>query len=153
VSKGRVFSYENRLASTLVQRGGMSAVEAVRSAEATVEDLREPSLAQIDASLQEIYGLGEQMAAGVDEAGLARMYDCANRVLAMGGVFGLGDLGKAAYSLCELVSRFQRLERFNAAMIRVHLDGLKLLRHPDAHPAKAREQVLAGLHQVAASVV
>jgi hypothetical protein len=153
VSTGKVFKYENRLAGTLVTQGGMNAGEAVRSAQVAIEELREPSLADIDVTLQEIYALADQLAAGSDAAALERMYVCANRVLAIGAVFGLGDLGKAAYSLCELVSRFQRLSRFNGAMIRVHIDGLKLLRSPDGHPAQAREKVLDGLQQVAASVV
>jgi hypothetical protein len=153
VSNSQVFKYENRLAGALVTRGGMSRVEAVQAAQAEIEEVREPTLAEIDAALQEIYALDARLEGGADPDALVRMYDCANRVLAMGAVFGLADLGKAAYSLCELVSRFQRLERFNAAMIRVHVDGLKLLRTPDEHPAKAREQVLAGLHQVTASVV
>jgi hypothetical protein len=150
---GRVFKYANRLAGALAEEGGMTAEEAVSCAEARVEELREPSLAEVDASLAEIQALGAQMAGGPDAAGLARMYDCANRVLALGGVFGLDDLGEAAHSLCELVSRFQRLGRFSAAMIRVHLDGLRLLRAPQAHSAAAREEMLAGLRQVAASVV
>jgi hypothetical protein len=153
VSNGKVFKYENRLAGSLVSKGGMTAAEAVRSAEAAVEEVREPTIAEIDVSLREIYALGDQLQAGTDEEALKRMYVCANRVVAMGGVFGLADLGKAAYSLCELVSRFQTLDRFQWPLIRVHLDGLKLLRNPDDHAAPAREQVLTGLRQVAASVV
>jgi hypothetical protein len=37
-------------------------------------------------------------------------------------------------------------------MVEVHLDGLKLLRHPDDHAEAHRAQVLSGLRQVAASV-
>jgi hypothetical protein len=70
----------------------------------------------------------------------------------MGGVFGLGELGKAAYSLCELVSRFQTLERFQWQMVKVHIDGLRLLRNPGDHAAAIRDEVLAGLRQVATSV-
>lgn len=154
MSQGKVFKYENRLASSLVNQGGMSASEAVSSAQTAVEEVREPTITEIDARLEEIYALGEKLKdAGPDEEALKRMYVCANQVVGMGGVFGLAELGKAAYVLCELVSRFQTLDRFNWSMIRVHIDGLKLLRNPDAHPPAAREQVLAGLRQVAASVI
>ena len=153
MSTGKVFKYENRLAASLVAKGGMTAQEAVRSAEVAVEEVREPSIAEIDSSLGEIYALGAGLQSGADEDAMRKMYVCANRVVALGGVFGLSDLGKAAYSLCELVSRFQTSGRFQWSMIRVHLDGLKLLRAPDDHPAQAREEVLAGLRQVAASVV
>jgi len=147
------FKYENRLAKSVVGRGGMSAAEALSSAQAAVEEIRDPTIAEIDATLSEIYALGEQLKDGSDEDALQRMYVCSNRVVATGGVFDLGELGKAAYSLCELVSRFQTLDRFQWQMIRVHLDGLKLLRHPDEHAPEHRAQVLDGLRQVATSVV
>ena len=154
MNPGKTFKYENRLAKSVVSSGGLSATEALKRAEAAVEQVREPTLAEIDASLKEIYGLGDDLQ-GADTAGeeaLQRMYACANRVVAMGGVFGLGELGQAAYSLCELVSRFQTLDRFHWNMIRVHLDGLKLLRNPADHPAAIRTEVLNGLRQVATSV-
>ena len=154
MNPGKTFKYENRLSKSVVSRGGMSAAEALSRAQAAVEQVREPTLAEIDASLKEIYGLGAELqgAEAAGEESLQRMYACANRVVAMGGVFGLGELGQAAYSLCELVSRFQTLDRFNWSMIRVHLDGLKLLRNPTEHPAAIRTEVLAGLRQVATSV-
>ncbi len=152
---GNVFKYENRLAKSVVSKGGMSASEALSAAQQAVEQVREPTLAEIDANLAEICALGERLkaASGADEEALQSMYVCANRVVAMGGVFGLGELGQAAYSLCELVSRFQTLDRYQGSMVQVHLDGLRLLRSPDDHSAEIRQQVLAGLRQVATSVV
>lgn len=151
---GNTFKYENRLAKSVVTRGGMTAAEALSAAQQAVNEVREPTIAEIDANLTEIYGLGEQLktANAFDEEALQRMYVCANRVVAMGGVFGLGELGQAAYSLCELVSRFQTLERFQWSMIQVHLDGLRLLRSPGDHAATIREEVLKGLRTVATSV-
>ena len=149
------FKYENRLAKSVVTRGGMSAAEALSAAQQAVNEVREPTIAEIDANLRAIYALAEGMKAtnAFDEEALQKMYICANRVIAMGGVFGLGELGQAAYSLCELVSRFQTLERFQLSMIQVHVDGLRLLRNPGDHPAAIRAEVLNGLRQVAASVV
>jgi hypothetical protein len=154
VKTGNTFKYENRLAKSVVTRGGMSASEALSAAQNAVEQIRDPTIAEIDANLKEIYGLGEQLKASnaFDEAALQQMYVCANRVVAMGGVFGLAELGQAAYSLCELVSRFQTLERFSWQMVQVHIDGLKLLRSPGSHPAAIREEVLNGLRRVATSV-
>lgn len=152
---GNSFKFENRLAKSVVTKGGMSAREALSAAQAAVDEVRDPTIAEIDSNLQQIQALGEQLKAGgaFDEELLQKMYICANRVVAMGGVFGLGELGQAAYSLCELVSRFQTLERFQWQMIQVHLDGLRLLRTPGDHPAEIREEVLAGLRRVATSVV
>jgi hypothetical protein len=151
---GKTFKYENRLAKSVVTRGGMSAAEALQAAHEAVEQVREPTIAEIDATLAEIFELGDRMKAlnAFDEEALHRMYICSNRVVAMGGVFGLGELGQAAYSLCELVSRFQTLERFQWDMIRVHVDGLRLLRHPGDFAAAVRAEVLAGLRQITSSV-
>jgi hypothetical protein len=154
VKPANTFKYENRLAKSVSAKGGMSAAEALSAAQKAVEAVRDPTIAQIEADLQEIYSLGEQLKTtdAFDEDALQKMYLCANRVVAMGGVFGLGELGQAAYSLCELVSRFQTMERFQWQLVQVHLDGLRLLRNPGDHPAAIREQVLAGLRQVATSV-
>jgi hypothetical protein len=155
VKPANTFKYENRLAKSVVKQGGMSPAEALNAAQKAVNEIREPSLAEIDANLQEINELGDQMKAAnvFDEAALQRMYLCGNRIVALGGVFGLAELGQAAYSLCELISRFQTLERFQAQLVQVHLDGLRLLRTPGDHAAAIREQVLTGLRQVATSVV
>ena len=155
MNPGKTFKYENRLAKSVVAKGGMSAAEALSRAQQAVEEVREPTIAEIDSNLAQIYALGARLeaAAGEDEEAMQQMYICANRVVAMGGVFGLGELGKAAYSLCELVSRFQTLDRFTWSMIRVHVDGLRLLRQPGDHPAAIRAEVLNGLRQVATSVV
>lgn len=151
---GNVFKYENRLAKSVVTKGGMTATEALSAAQQAVNEMREPTIAEIDANLKEIYALAEAMKVtnAYDEEALGRMYICANRVVAMGGVFGLGELGQAAYSLCELVSRFQTLERFQWSMVQVHVDGLRLLRNPGDHAAAIREEVLNGLRKVATSV-
>ena len=153
MTSANVFKYENRLAKTVVNRGGMSRLEALKSAHAAVEEVREPTLAEIDASLREIYAIAEALkGGGFDDEPLRQMYLCANRVVAMGGVFGLDELGAAGYSLCELVSRFQVAERYDPKLVQVYVDGLRLLRHPGDHDPVIRAQVLEGLRKVAVSV-
>jgi hypothetical protein len=147
-----VFKYENRLAKTLVSSGGVSREEALRSAAMAVEAVREPTIAEIDAQLAKIYLLSETLRAGRDDQALGDMYIASNRIIGLGGIFGFDELGKAAYSLCELVSRFQANDRVDWPLIAVHVDGLKLLRNPDEHPAEQRRDVLEGLNRVAASV-
>jgi hypothetical protein len=152
---GNVFKYENRLAKSVSAKGGMTAAEALKSANAAVELVREPTLTAIDENLQEIYGLTAALK-GISEFhedALRKMYGCSNRVVAMAGVFGLAELGQAAYSLCELISRFQTHERFQWQLVQVHIDGLRLLRAPAGHSPEHREQVLTGLRQLATSVV
>ncbi|MCR5877638.1 chemotaxis protein CheE [Phenylobacterium sp. J367] len=147
----KFFKYENPLAKTVVTKGGLSAEDAIAAAEARVEEVRQPTLEDLDRGLAEIAALRERLGDG-DAAALQSMYQEANRIVAVGGVFGLGQLGEAAYSLCELISRFQAGGRFSRAMVDVHLDGLKLLRTPDEHDETHRDQVLSGLRQVTASV-
>jgi hypothetical protein len=151
VSPAKIFEYENRLAKTVVRKGGLSADEAISAAAARVEEVRQPTLEDIDRALAEILGLGQQLHA-VDAEALKRMYGEANRIVAVGGVFGLGELGEAAYSLCELISRFEATGRFSRPMIDVHLNGLQLLRQPQDHADTHRAQVLDGLRQVVTSV-
>jgi hypothetical protein len=152
VSQPKIFKYENRLAGVVVTRGGLSARQAVAAAEAAVGDLREAALADIDARLGEIYAAGEQLRAGSDPQLMAAVYQASNRVLATAGVFGLEELGRACHSLCELISRFEATGRFSGPMVTVHLDGLRLLRCPDDHPAERRREILAGLSQITAAV-
>lgn len=149
---GNTFKYENRLAKVVSTKGGMSAAEAIRGATQAVEQVREPTLANIDANLQEIYSHAETLREGPDEEALHRMYVCSNQVVATAGVFGLGDLGQAAYSLCELISRFQTLDRFNYRLIQVHIDGMRLLRAPEDHDREHCAAVLDGLKQLATSI-
>jgi hypothetical protein len=147
-----IFKYENRLAKAVGTPGGMTAQQAIPAAQARVEQVREPTLAEIDADIRQISACGETLKAGFDPAALQMIYGAANRIVATAGVFGLGELGQAAYCLCELVSRFQATGRFNAAMIDVHIDGLRLLRYPTDHGRAQRETMLAGLREVAASI-
>ncbi|HEY8618132.1 hypothetical protein [Phenylobacterium sp.] len=146
-----IFKYENRLAKTVVKKGGLSAGEAIAAADERVEQVRQPTLDDIDRALGELAALGSELK-GPDAVTLETMYRDANRIVAVAGVFGLGELGDAAYSLCELISRFQAGGRFSRPMVDVHLDGLKLLRQPQDHAEDRRAEVLRGLRQVAASV-
>ncbi|MGH6957986.1 MAG: hypothetical protein ACREEW_15075 [Caulobacteraceae bacterium] len=148
----KTFKYENRLAGALVSKGGLSVGEAMRAAETQVEVMREPTIADIDARLAEIDSLSERVRAEADQAALDAIYAASNRIVALGGVFGLGELGKAAYSLCELVSRMERPGPESWPLIAVHLNGLRLLRNPDAHSQAQRADVLKGLAQVASSI-
>jgi hypothetical protein len=149
----KIFKYENRLAKAVGTRSGLTAEEAIPAAQARVELVREPTLAQIDAALQEVYALAEALKAAPDAARLRRMYEAANLIVATAGVFELGELGQAAWSLCELITRFEATNRFSPAMVAVYTDGLRLLRFPNEHSRAHRDAVLAGLRQVAASIV
>jgi hypothetical protein len=152
VSAPNIFKYENRLKKAHVARGGMSRADATHAAEAKIEAVRAPTIAHIDAALATIMLMREDLQGGPDPGVLSRMYDAANRIVATAGLFDLGELGEAAYCLCELVSRFQAGAKFSVELVQVCIEGLRLLRDPGRHSAQHREAVLVGLNQVVASV-
>ena len=147
-----IFKYENRLKKARVARGGMTRTDATHAAALKIEAVRTPTIAHIDAALDTIMTMREGLQAGPNPGALSRMYDAANRIVATAGLFDLGELGDAAYCLCELVSRFQAGGKFNLELIQVCIEGLRLLRDPGRHSAAHREAVLVGLNKVAASV-
>jgi hypothetical protein len=152
VKTPKTFKYENRLAKTVAPRGGMTVGEATRAAQLQIERVRKPTIAHIDAELATIAAMRDLMKGGADAGALAKMYSAANRIVATAGLFGLEELGQAAYCLCELVSRFQSTGKFNLMLIDVNTEGLRLMRDPGKHSATDRQAALKGLKQVAASV-
>jgi hypothetical protein len=146
-----LFSYQNRLSKTVVKRGGMSAKEAISSAEAQVEMVRGSTLAQIDVRLQEIRDLADRLKANPAADVLPELYVAANRIVGTAGVFGLGDLGEAAYSLCETANRLRTAGRIDWPLIDVHVRALEFLRQPDAGGPAHRQAMLNGLLRVATS--
>jgi hypothetical protein len=145
-----VFKYENRLAKTMVKQGGMTSTAAVAAAVERVEQVRLPTLADIDATLGLIYENGPRIKGGGNDPFLAAVYSDANHIVAIAAVFDLPALGEAAYSLCELISRFQAGGNFNAGMVAVHLDGLRMLRRPTGQADRVR--ILGGLRMVVEAV-
>ena len=148
----KTFKYENRLAKTVASHGGMTVGEATRAAQQQLERVRKPTIAHIDVELATIAQMRDLMKSGADADALAKIYGAANRIVATAGLFGLEELGEAAYCLCELVSRFQSSGKFNLMLIEVNTQGLRLLRDPGNHSAADRQAALKGLKQVAASV-
>jgi hypothetical protein len=152
MTSAKVFKIHNRLAKA-VSGGGLTAQQAIPAAQAQVEKVRQPTLDEIDAALRRIYALTEDRGAAMPTAALEEVYEAANHIIAVAGLFDLAELGQAAWSLCELTSRCVSSGRFNRCMVDVHIDGLRLLRHPSEHNEAQRTAVLLGLRQVAASMI
>jgi hypothetical protein len=144
-----IFKYKNRLAKAVVRYGGMSASEAVSAAEARVELSREPALAEIDARLKEIRRLSEKLKANPDADVLPDLYVIANGLIGTAGLFGLEDMGEAAYSLCETATRLRVAGRADWTLIDIHVRALEFLRQPECCDAAHRQTVLDGLLRVA----
>ncbi len=139
--------WTNRLAKMIREPGGVRVEDALRDAESNLETLRDGCLESIDSRLAGIEQLHRQTEAGASLEQMDAMYAQASDIHSVAGVFGLGELGQAAFSLCELVDRLRAAGRWDAKAVEVHLNALRLFREPSPHPAAATA-VLEGLGRV-----
>jgi hypothetical protein len=146
----RTFKYVNRLAQALSKRHGLTLAEAVKAADTRLEDLRERTLAEIDGAVHEIQTLAQDIRA-VDDPRVQQIYGAANRIVAVAGVFDRAELGQAAYSLCELITRFRASGRWSAPMVAVHVDALQVMRHLQDQDRDHCQALHEGLRQVVAA--
>jgi hypothetical protein len=109
---------------------GMTRDAAVERAEANVETLREKGVARIDELLESIQVLHESFRDD-PATGLKPLYDASNVVGGLAPVFGFQALGAAAYSLCELLSHFEDGLAVNLDAVKIHVDGMTVLRKQD----------------------
>ena len=133
----------NVLAAVTAGPGGVRIADALTQAGINLETIRQPSLEAMDGYIAQIEGLCAQGGAHPTDDIKLRIYNLSNDVVGIAGVFGLGELGAAAFSLCELVDCFRSLERWNQAAVMVHLSSFRLLRDADGKADHA--DVLDGL--------
>lgn len=147
----RTFKYENRLAKTLNYKKGLTLTEAVTAADGRLVELRERTLDEIDATVAEIQALAQDIKR-LDDPRVQDIYAAANRINAIAGVFERTEMGEAAYSLCELISRFRANERWSSAMVAVHVDALQVMRQVQDHDPDHCKALREGLRKVVESV-
>lgn len=147
----RTFKYENRLAKTLNYKKGLTLTEAVTAADGRLVELRERTLDEIDATVAEIQALAQDIKR-LDDPRVQDIYAAANRINAIAGVFERTEMGEAAYSLCELISRFRASERWSSAMVAVHVDALQVMRQVQDHDPDHCKALREGLRKVVESV-
>lgn len=147
MSTVRRFRPENRLARLLKAPGGISIGQAIDNAAALLENIRESCMGALDRKLDVLANMAARPAAPTrDEA----MYLLANEIFSESGSFGLSELSAAAYSLCTLLDSTETSPR-RAGTIRVHIESMRALRHPDmAGDQAARAAVLEGLRALTA---
>jgi len=140
---------KNTLAAAVRAPGGKTIAEAVAGAEARLEDIKDDCLASLDKILASLAELIENPNYLRREEVLAGLYDLSNDIVGIAGVAGLGDMGKAAFSFCDLLDVFIDQGGWNAAAVEVHMNGLKLLRTMSDKIGEAgRAQILEGLFAV-----
>ncbi|ACG79780.1 cheE protein [Phenylobacterium zucineum HLK1] len=147
----RTFKYANRLAKALVQRSGMNLKEAVAAAEVQLEVLREPTLEELDRTVHEIAAAAPAIDR-LDDPRVDDVYVAANRIIAMAGIFGRDELGEAAYSLCELITRLRASGKWSSAMVAVHVEALQVMRRPQDHTPEHTRALRDGLRKIVSAV-
>lgn len=141
---------EQRLTRLIAREGGLTVAEAVQRADAAVA-LHAPAYAQgVDGGLAQI---SAALAAGAPTGPeqLDVIYRAADSIVGLAGPAGLHELGRAAYSLCELVQRFRDGAVFKAAAVQVHLDAMAVFRRPPPDQEAVTRSVMEGLAKVVRS--
>ena len=123
-------TWKNPLDAMIRAPGGKRIEDALRQAEANLDQIRAPCLADVDLQLDEMERLSNESGAATDDEIKLEIYRRANDIHAVAGVFGLKDMSAAAFCLCELMDRLRTQGGWSKAAIDVHLSSLRLLRHP-----------------------
>ena len=139
---------ENRLSKTLFAPGGKSIEKALDDAAASLEEVRAERMDELKAKLAEIQALGRRCEKNAKLSDIRSLYGLSSDVQGIAGVYGMPELGQAAYSLCELLDNMGARKVWNGPAVQVHLNGLLLLADPANAPPEARKKVVEGLRQV-----
>ena len=138
----------NRLSKTLFAPGGKTIEKALEDAAASLEEARVEQLDEMKAKLAEIQTIGRRVEKNAKLDDLRTLYALSGEVQGMAGVYGMPELGQAAFSLCELLDNLGNRKVWNWPAVQVHLNGLLLLSDPANAPPAARKHVVDGLRQV-----
>ena len=122
--------WQNPLTALTARPGGVRVGAALEKADQNLALIRDDCVASLDQLLAELLTLDSPNHPGSSEDARKETYRIANEIHGMAGVFGLPELGEAAYSLCDLVDRLATLERWHQPSVDVHLAALQLLRRP-----------------------
>ena len=146
MSAAKLIPLENRLARLIRRPGGAKVADVLKRADENLESIRADCMTALDRHLEEIGRLRAQSGRKASIEVKDAIYRLGNDIHGVAGVFGLTELGEAAFSLCELADRLRLSDRWSQAAVDVHISALRLLRHPEGAGDSAR--VLAGLRQV-----
>jgi hypothetical protein len=139
---------ENRLAKVVWLPGGKTIAQALDDAQANLEEIRAEQLGLLNSKLDELQALGKQSEKSPTLANIEGLYALSSEVIDIAGLFGLPELGHAAFSLCELLDRLKSRKAWNWPAVQVHLHGLLVLADLDKTPPEGRQDVVEGLRQV-----
>ncbi|MDB5421129.1 MAG: chemotaxis protein CheE [Brevundimonas sp.] len=144
MSEARVTKVVSSLARQVFEPGGRTVRDALRKAGEELEVHREPVMATIAATLDELDAVE---ATGVPNAG-PRVYELASAIVGLGGYFDLGPLNEAAYSLCDISDRMIGADAWHWPSVNVHLQAMRLILSGGCREGKMSDALLEGLHAV-----
>jgi len=138
-----------RLAQLLRKPGGLPAEEALKQAEANLQELRAPCVAELRVLLEAAETTFASVGADFDDAGVAQLYETAVKGIGLGEVSGAPSVDVALNSLCDLLDHLRTHQRYDREAVGVHLRAWRLLVSTELPPEGA-QAVLAGLFKVSA---
>ena len=140
-----------RLTRLIRAPGGLTVENALKDARMNLEAMREECVDDIDAKLALIHEKYDHAELRPTPEAFDDFYRMSNDIVATAGLFGMGELGEAAFSLCEIIDRLKTLEQWDWPAVELHLSALRVLRHAKSgDPANAK--MLAGLRKLTARV-
>jgi hypothetical protein len=147
--QAKLIKVETRLAREASQPGGLSVHDALRRADAALQTLAAPCLAEIDAALAQIETqFGPEAARRADEP-FSELHELATRIIDSSIFLKQVDLDKAARALCQLVSRCKAQGVWDWVAVDLHIKALGLLRTVGGSIGQSeREAVLEGLKRL-----
>lgn len=139
---------ENRLAKLIFKPGGKSIAQALEDAQTNLDEVRGDALDLLKVKLEEIQALGRRSETAPSPADLQKLYVLSNDVVEIAGMFGMPELGQAAFSLCALLDGLKMRKSWHWPSVQVHLHGLLILADRKAAPPEAMKAVVDGLIRV-----
>jgi hypothetical protein len=134
----------NRLAKAMMGPGGKPQSEAISDAEAAVQILAPPGVEAIDDALDAILAVVAKPGPLTPDM-RESLYREANQINALGALFGLNKMGKAAWSLCEVLDLLEVDLPSGRPAIDNHVRSLQILRTGPLLPEGEADALLAGL--------
>jgi len=139
----RKFMPENRLAKALNDPAGLLMSQALKHADANLENARPQHLAALDRKLDALRELAPAAEEAKDE-----FYRTAREIHTDAGSLGFTHMSRAALSLCDLLVSSAPPPRQRAG-VTVHVHAIMALRSARGDEAKSqREAILQGLFAI-----
>ena len=149
MKSARIFTVKSRLARLAFEPGGVTVDEALRRADASVQSLRESSVAIADATVAEIEARFGAVATDRAQAAFGDLYRLAGRIVDASALATGRDLDKAGQALCRLVRRCEARNAWDWVAVDLHIETLKLLHSTGAAMGEAnRARLLDALERM-----